>query len=280
MKSLTGPNIYEYSDFRKYLNDYYLYKNDKDPTFTKTYVCKQLGLPNSRSYFQEVVKGRVISSPKIPLFISLLELNEDEGKFFRALVNYNQNANTQEEKEQLLNQLIRLYKVPQKVITEDEFSYYSTWYHSVIRSLLDVIDFYDDYAMLANKVIPPIRVDEAQKSIALLCDLNLIAQNDDGFYKPTHTSLTTGTLIKNELIKQYQLKCLDVAKSIIMNNDNTSQHVITKLMTVSQESLDEIKKSISKFNSEITAIVRKDTNPSDRVYEIDLLFYPHSRCDK
>lgn len=279
MSSIDKPVLYEYNDFRLFLSDFYDYKNKQEPKFNKTFICKQLGLPKSRSYFQEVLRGRIISQPKIALFIDLLELTDDEAKYFRALVNYNQVGNDQEEKELLLHQLIRLHKSSKKIITENEYIYYSKWYHSVIRALLDTINFKSDYKFLSKKIFPSITVKEARSSIKLLLDLNLIKKNDEGYYKPTDTVISTGTLIKNELIKQYQLNCLDVAKNTITANSSQSQQVITRIMSVSEECQKEIEQSVARFNSEITALVRNDKKQSDRVYQFDMLFYPQSRFD-
>ena len=39
------PNIFNYNNFRSYLSDYYDYRHRQDKSFTKSYICKELGLP-------------------------------------------------------------------------------------------------------------------------------------------------------------------------------------------------------------------------------------------
>ena len=38
----------------------------------------------------------------------------------------------------------------------DQYEFYSKWYHSAIRSLIDMYPFKDDYSWLAKNVYPPI----------------------------------------------------------------------------------------------------------------------------
>jgi uncharacterized protein (TIGR02147 family) len=60
----------------------------QDRGFTHTYICHMLGQKNAKSYFNNVVKGRIdITATFIDRFISMLRLNLDEAKYFRALVN-------------------------------------------------------------------------------------------------------------------------------------------------------------------------------------------------
>ncbi len=66
------PVIYDYNNFRAYLCDYYDYRHSVDQEFTKAYICKKLGLSNTRSYCGDSIAGKTISSLKISLFIKLV----------------------------------------------------------------------------------------------------------------------------------------------------------------------------------------------------------------
>ena len=112
------PNIFDYNDFRKYLKDYQAAKRRHDRRFTKSAICKLLGLPNSRSYFNDVLNGKLVSNTYIERFVKLLEFDTDEARFFRVLVKFNQ-ADIPSERELLIEQLISLNKTPKKVLDKD-----------------------------------------------------------------------------------------------------------------------------------------------------------------
>jgi len=105
---LKKPTIFNYNNFRTFLWDYFKFKNDQEKTFSKAEVYRRLGLPNSRSYFNDVVNGKFVSKPKINLFIKLCDFSKDEAVFFRTLVNFNQAYDEPDEKELLFDSSVRL----------------------------------------------------------------------------------------------------------------------------------------------------------------------------
>jgi uncharacterized protein (TIGR02147 family) len=91
------PNIFEFNDFRQFLEAYRVARKAYDQKFTHQFICAQLGLPNTRGFFNNIVKGRrTLTDSNVERFIKLFELPEDEGLFFRVLVKYNQADNGHE----------------------------------------------------------------------------------------------------------------------------------------------------------------------------------------
>lgn len=275
------PNIFNYNNFRTFLRDLFVYKHRADKKFSKSYVCKSLGLPNSRSYFLDILNGKFVSQIKIPLFVSVFNLSKEEAHFFRALVNFNQAVEDQSEREFLFEQLISLNQTPKKIISSQEYAYYKEWYHSVVRAILNITDFKKsgNYVKLSQQVFPPITESQARGSVELLLGLKLIKENSNGFLKPTEKVITTGAYAKDEVIKQYQLNSLEIARQAILKNQNQSQRVITKMLSISEEGYNRLLKNLDKINSEIDSIVHKDEAPADRVYQLDIVFFPHSKKD-
>jgi uncharacterized protein (TIGR02147 family) len=276
---MQKPDIYNYLNFRTYLKDYYSIKHKQDKKFSKTFICKALGLPNSRSYFQDVINGKFVSSQKIRLFIKVFDLDEDEANYFRLLVNYNQAVNDPMEREFLFEQLISFSKTQQTLISPQLYAYYKDWYHSVVRAILNIVDFKkdSDYLKLAYQVFPHLTENQARKSIELLLDLGLVKENSQGFIKPTSKAITTGAYAADEIIKQYQLKSFDIAKEAILKNQSHSQRVITKMVSISEEGYERILKNLEAFNSIVDSVVQKDEKPADRVYQLNIALFPHSK---
>jgi uncharacterized protein (TIGR02147 family) len=276
------PDIFSYIDFRSYLKDLYLYRHSIDKKFSKSYVCKELGLPNSRSYFQDILNGKMVSPAKVPLLIRIFNLSKEEAQFFRVLVNFNQAVDDPEERELFFEQVIALNRTPKRITGSKEFAYYKEWYNSIVRAVLNIVDFKKNgnYLKFARKIFPPITEAQARSSVNLLLELGLIKENDHGFLKPTEKVITTGAYAKDEVIKQHQLKSLDIAREAILKNRKQSQRVITKTVSVSEEGYNRVLKNIEKCSSEINSIVHKDEAPADRVYQLDIVLFPHSNKGK
>jgi uncharacterized protein (TIGR02147 family) len=270
------PNIYGYNNFRKFLADFYDFRHSRDRGFTKAFVCQELGLPNSRSYFQDVLNGKTVSDLKLPLFIKLFRLPHDESQFFRVLVRFNQ-CDDPDEKELLLDQLISLNRTPQTLLSLKAYAYYKEWYHAAIRAILDVTDFKGDYATLARLLLPPIKTRQARESIKLLLQLGLVRKNEKGFLKPTDKVLATAAFAQEAILRQFQLKSLDAARLALLKNHKQPHRVIIKTISISEQGYKRLERHIDKFNSEIRSLVHKDENQADRMYQLAVTLIPQMR---
>jgi uncharacterized protein (TIGR02147 family) len=189
---------------------------------------------------------------------------------------FNQTENPQE-REIYLDQLISFNRTPKRIVDKHIYAYYKNWYNSVVRALLHIYDFKDNYSDLAQRVYPPITSKQAKEAIKLLSRLNLIVEDTNGFLKPTERSITTPEYVQNELVKQYQLSCLEIAKYSIIKKTSMPQSISTNIISVSDEAYKRIEKKIEKFRSEIRSLVHKDEMPAQRVYQLDILLFPNSK---
>jgi uncharacterized protein (TIGR02147 family) len=271
------PEIFEYIDFKKYLENYYSKRKAGDPAFSHAYICRRLGQVNAKSYFNNVLKGRVTISPTfVDRFIDLLGLQPDEAKYFRALVNYSQSKSSHE-KEFFFDQLVRLNRTPRKVVDKVAFDYYQEWHHSAVRALLDIVNFKDDYKALAAMLYPRITVKQAKDSVALLKKNGLIVRNGRGVWKPTDKVIVSGDAAKDAILKQFQIKCLDHAKAMLPRGGDVGQRTITMTVSLSAAAHSRIIQRMEQFKSEIRSIVHKDEKPASRVFHINMNFLPMSK---
>jgi uncharacterized protein (TIGR02147 family) len=268
--------IFDYNNFRKFLADYQDARQAVEKGFSKSECSRLLGLPNTRSYFNDVLSGKKVSSAFIERFIKVLSLSKEEAQFFRVLVLFNQ-AESADERELYFDQLISLNRTPKRILGANIFAYYKYWYNSVIRALLSIYDFKNDFESLSKKVFPPITPKQAKQSICLLLDLNLIMKNENGFLKPTEKSITTPEYVRDELIKQYQLSCLEMAKNSLIKNASGPQSISTNVISISDQGYKRLEKKIEKFRSEIRSLVHKDEHPARKVYQLDVMLFPNSK---
>ena len=86
-------DIYQFTHFRKFLEEYQVARAKAEPHFTRTEICNLLGLEKSRSYFADVVRGKKVSPRMVAKFIEILELDKKEAKYFETLVELDQAKN-------------------------------------------------------------------------------------------------------------------------------------------------------------------------------------------
>ena len=272
----TLPNIYSYNDFRKYLKDYQIVRKASDRRFTKSAFSQMLQLPNTRSYINDVLKGKRVTATFIDRFIKALRFTKDEAHYFRALVHYNQ-ATTPQERELYFDRLISLNKTPRKILDDDFVEYYRHWYNSCIRSLLEFYDFTDNYAALARKIIPPVPVKDVKNSITLLKRLKMIKPDKNGFLRPTENAISSPDFMKNEIIRNYQLQYLTTSITTVSNAGDVPHLISTNTFGVSEKGYKRIQKIVERFRSQVRSAIHKDTDTADKVYHMNIVLSPLSK---
>jgi uncharacterized protein (TIGR02147 family) len=273
------PSVYSYNDFRKFLSDYQKAREELDESFSRSNICKWIGLPNTRNFFHNVIAGRKVTPTYVERFVKVFELNEEEARFFRVLVKFNQAENV-EEKELYLEQLISFNKTPQKVLDKKVFSFFSEWHHSVIRALLDIINFKDNYRSLSKALFPSVPPKKVKESIVLLKNLDLIRQDTHGFWRPSDKSITTPGYLRDDLILQYQIQCLDLAKQVLLKRHGLPQKISTNIISLSEENYIRVQKKIDRFKGEIRSLIHKDNAPSEYVYQLNIQLFPAAKINR
>lgn len=269
------PNIFEFIDFRKYLKAWREAEKENNPGLTHEYLCSKLG-QKTRSYFSDIENGRRTIGPEVlDRLTKLLSLNNDEANYFRAIVGYGQ-PTTYEEREYWFEQAIQLNNTPKKLVDKKTYSYYKKWYYATIRAYLEVCDFRDEYEEASKKLYNRVSPEEIKEAIKDLTDLGLVSPNQDGYLKPTDKILSSGSIVKNELLRQYQLANNTILRNILEYDDPETHDSTQLIVSVSPEGFKRIGKRIKQFRSEILSIAHKDEFKADRVLKIAVHAYPES----
>lgn len=271
-------NLFEFADYRRFLEDYHARRQAQDASFTRMRFCADLGLPNTRSFLSDVIAGRrLLSRTYVERFTRALRMNEDEAQYFRVLVDFNQ-CSHDKEREILFEQLVSLNRTPRKFVPPEHYEFYSQWHHTAVFVMLQIEPFAGDHAALAKSLFPPITIRQARDSVALLDRLGLIRKDEAGIWRATDRTLDTGRNVRDELVKQYQLQCLDLAKKILLlgPDPRAVRTFSTVTLSVSKEASVLIAKKLQKFTSEVSAIAHREEAPADRVYQLNIQYYPQN----
>lgn len=276
---MSSPNLYAYNDFRRYLADWLAARKTEDPRFTGAEVHRRLGLPNTRSFYPDIVAGRTLTTTFVERFVILLDLDRDQARYFRALVRYNQ-AESPEERELAFEQVVAFNRTPRTFLSECQMAFYKDWRHGAIRALLDTGDYGDDPASIAKEIVPRLTPGQVKESIQLLAELALIAKNDAGFWKPTETSLTTPEGTRDDLFVSLQIQHLELAQKSLLAKDAPERMMATNVVSVSRTVATQIEQRLEKARSEIRSMVHKDTEPPTEVCLVHTSLIPLKKPSK
>lgn len=197
-------NLFNYDDFRKFLNDYFIEQKKLQVIFSHRFFAAKAGFSSS-SYCLNVIRGRFkLTSNSIDKIAKAIDLEPLQKNFFEALVKYNQ-AEQIDKRESAWEKIASIRKqIKTSPITTREQAYFSKWYNPVIRELVVNSNWDGDYIKLARLVEPQISTDEARNAVKNLLEWGLIHETTiNGKIQYTETSqLLDATQIPPILLRQ------------------------------------------------------------------------------
>jgi uncharacterized protein (TIGR02147 family) len=272
----TLKSVFEFIDYRKYLEHHYSEKKKKNRKFSYRYFAMKAGI-TSPSFLKMVIDGkRNLTSAMIEKFCRALELDAKECKYFTYLVNFNQ-AKTAREKQDYYTALRSMGDmVKEEVLRINQYDYFDKWYTPIIRELLCLGDFQDDFDLLGRSVEPPVSPAEAKTAVQLLVKLGLVARKDNGRYGQTKLALAVDDTVVSMALRTYQEYALEHAKRSMYDIDKRVRHLSTLVLGVSPAAYGAMVEEIAAFKDRIKAIVHRD-EASSRVYQFTLALFPVSK---
>lgn len=269
--------IFEYLDYREFLQDYYNQKKESTPSFSLRVFSDKIGF-KAKDFISRVMNGeKNLSSSSISKIAHGLNLSKNESIFFEALVLFNQ-ANSTEERDKAFVQMqqtlkIVRFKEKQHLMALYQYEVFSHWHHLVIRSLIGMFGFSGDFEALAKQVQPKISTEEAKKSVILLEKCNLIKKNSNGEYSLTENAITTGNKTSKIALRGFHQHCLRLAIDSIDREEPSKRNISALTLGISQKSYDQIVEKINTFRKEIALLAEEDEN-ADSVYQMNFQLFP------
>ena len=276
-------NVFDYTDFRKYLSDYYETMKTEKNHFSYKILANKAGFQN-KGFVYNIVKGnKALSKSNIFKLSQALGHNRFETEYFETLVTFNQ-AKDLNEKNFYFDKLNQLQNKGKKkseaqVIRQDQYEFYSKWYHVVIRSIIDMYEFSDDFKWLSKMVYPPISLKQAKQSVTLLEKLGFIEKQADGIYKVTEKSLTTGEKVLSLAVQNFHVECTKLAQKTLHEAPSNKRNITGLTLGISEQTYKRICEEIQQFQQNIMNLANSDEQ-ADRVYQFNFHLFPISDSDK
>jgi len=267
-------DIFEYTDFRAYLKDYYLYKKETSSYFSFRYFSKKAGF-GSPSVLKFIIDGqRNLSQDGIDKFIEALGLTQKRGAFFRTLVNFNQ-AKAEKAKNRYFSELIRLTPGERfRHVEKNQYEFYSKWYYSAIRELVTIDYFNESPAWIAGQLHPSISLREAKKAVAMLLKLGFIKRSKSGKLIQADPIITTGNEVASLSIRNFHRQMIGLAAESLNSVSRERREISGLTLGISEKSFKEIKERIAAFEDELLDMISKDMEKTEHVYQLNFQFYP------
>jgi uncharacterized protein (TIGR02147 family) len=272
--------IFDYTDFRVFLKDYYEYYKSQTNFFSYRYFSQKAGF-SSHNVLKFVIQGqRNIAADSIDKFAHALFLNDNECSFFRLLVNFGQTKN-ETEKNELFREMLQYRKVSEvKKIDKLQYEMYSIWYYAVIREMITLKDFTEDHAVIAKMLSPEIRPYQVKKAISVLEKLGLIKRDETGKWAQTDNVIKTEPEVTSLSIRNFNRTMIQRAEAAIADIALERREISGMTVAMSKKQFQLIKDKIQRFKDELLCDLAKDADPSEEVYQVNFQLFPLLKKDR
>lgn len=264
-------SVFEYTDYRQFLKNYYKIEKAGNRRFSLRYFSQRAGL-KAKDHLQKVMNGkRNISQDTLPKFITGLSLMGDESKYFEALVKYNQ-ARTDDERNnhsRRLEELLERRRI--RSLSVEEHDYFSIWHIPAIRELIPCAPLAKGPDDLADRLMGEVDARQAAFALKLLEKLKLITRLKNGKLSQRERHLAAGDCIASREIKNYHRGMMDRAKAALDKSSADEREIQAVTMGVDSKKIPEAKRMINEFVAELRGFLTE--SEPDRVYQFNIQLF-------
>lgn len=268
--------IFDYLNYRKYLNDYYSFRKLESSHFSLRSFGRMVGI--DASYLSKILKEqRHIAPRSIDIVSDYLKFTGARKKYFKILIDFNKSTN-EDQKRELFEKLLSMRSNHTKNLDESQFAYYQKWYYTALRNLLEFYPFHegDDYGALGAQLSPPISASLAKNSINLLRTLNLIEKDKNGRYVLTDYSISSGESWSSLAVADFQKETIKLSYESLKRHEKEERDISTVTMNITEEEFKLIRDMIKGLRSNIINVANKVENPN-RVMQLNIQMIPLSQ---
>jgi uncharacterized protein (TIGR02147 family) len=140
----------------------------------------------------------------------------------------------------------------------------------VLFTALDVMDVSDDLEPIQKRIFPKVSVGTLKRSLELLARIGFVRKNEDGFWKSSRDSVSSGAYNNNDLVRQYQLQCFELSKQALLANDDNPSDMGTFTFSVSDDAYKEIALEIQNLKAKVRKIITQDKKEATGVHQLNI----------
>ncbi len=273
----SEPNVFRYLDARAYLRAYYTHKKQTTRTFSYRAFSRRAGL-KSPNYLKLVIDGdRNLTAQMAHRFGQALGLSGQRLAYFLDLVAFTQ-AKTTDERSDRYQRLIRFRE--HRAIHQIDIAYgqyHTHWYIPAIRELTFRPDCKDDPAWIAERLLPPIREEQAREAVELLIDLELI-ERVDGRLCPTESLVTTGPEVKGLHYVQFHRTMLQRAEAAL-ELPAAQRDISSVTLCMDRDAIPRLKEIVRGFRRQLLQLSASESAP-EQVIQVNLQIFPLTTPDE
>jgi uncharacterized protein (TIGR02147 family) len=272
-----NADIFNYSDYRAFLKDYFAFKKAESRRFTFSLFAAMTGFA-SPSFLKLVMENKKnLTKPSVLKIARGLRLRKNPAQYFEDLVFFNQAA-TLEDKSYFLERIneYRRKNRPEKLLP-GEYDYLGKWYHCVIREMVDLAGFTEDPRWIAEKLVHTVKTEDITGSLKFLEEKGFLGRDESGRLVKKDKTIATGDIgqqeMLNTIVRAFHLTMVRFAEESIQNQPKAVRNTSNTTISLSAAGYEIATKRIEQLRMELLEIAKFDDN-ADRIYQLNINLFP------
>lgn len=268
------PEVLEYSDYRRFLNDWYGLRKASRAGYSYRRFSEDLGFTAS-NYLHLIVTGkRNLSYDGIQKICDATDWSTKKRRYFENLVLFHQ-AREEEEKQRYQKGLEKILGKKRKLLNPDQYAYFSNWYLPVLREIIALKNFVPTLEWIIHKLW--FRIDKAlvKEGLQILARLKMIVR-EGTTWKQNEAHLATPPYVASNLIHHYHAEMLKLSQQAL-NLPNEERDVSALTMGLSKGQFEHVQQRIIEFRDELQQELEDNNEESDMVAQLNIQLFSVTR---
>jgi uncharacterized protein (TIGR02147 family) len=277
--------VYDYDDFRAFLQDAYEEMKSRNPKISYRWLQKKAGYTVNSNHFWQKLTGRSpMSQDAAEKYGRAIGLTEREISFFQLLVRFNQAKDDTQRAQcvEKLNQFPRFRRPSNLARINSDF--YSDWFLPALRALVTLDDFFEDYEWMAARMLPPITARQAKAGIKKLIDIGMLERDSKRKlvqcepFIGQYNDRTESSDVSKLMVRNYHRAMLQLAAESLEGQPQSKRYVIGNTLGISHNQAKKLRKICEQFMYEVERIAAED-EPIETVYRLNIQLFALTNDD-
>ena len=267
----TLAGIFEYLDYREYLQAWWLHKKKLQPSFSGALFAKKAGL-QSHSLFGMVMRGeRNLSTESVRAFTKGLSLIGREALYFEKLVFFNQSKKS-DDRAHYFSQLQSIVGDSGNAVVSlvgGYAEYLSKWYIVVIREMVSLKDFNESPDWIAKKLRGMITAKQAEAALQVLLSLGMIERTEHGL-KAKDSKLEVLPNKMDFAVRNFHKQNLKVTEHMVDAVALQDRNLMSLTLSLSQDQRKVLNEKILGFLQNVLSEFGGEKSNQDQVVSLNM----------
>ncbi|MEZ4873403.1 MAG: TIGR02147 family protein [Bdellovibrionales bacterium] len=274
-KNLTTqrPNVFEYHDYREFLNDLLAYLKASRFNLSKRDVAKSSGVASG--YLPMVLnRKRNLSVKAVDKFKKALRLNDQEISYLKLLLTLS-DSNDQDERLKAVKRMQTFKEYKRNNAKELEvYKYLTHWEYVAIREMSALSDFVLDAKWIQKRLKKHLPLSQIEQAIDFLIKNEFIKLDENNNIVKPDRSLECLSGVFRLSLGGYYKQMLGLGAELFEQTPKEDRNFLSHTVAVTPEKADKIKAILDQALAEVLEITKEADPQAKEVYHVGLLAFP------